>query len=173
MNRILSPAAVALVFVLGAAICAAPSVHASKTKSGSTAARVGLTDHYRKELERDISRPILAEEWPAIMFASPPGVDGWRGPYATTRQLSDGWGRSLVFRETAGVYSLGADGIDDRGEKDDITSSRSPDSRYYPRPPIRLDDLPSILIPPLILTLLIGIPASWLWQRRKPGIATR
>lgn len=76
-----------------------------------------------------------------------------------------------MLREEVGVYSIGADGIDDRGEKDDIASWRSIDRTYYPKPPLQLGHLPYLLIPPAILMSLIGVPA-WLLLRRGTGKRT-
>ncbi|MBK6728688.1 MAG: hypothetical protein IPG63_15950 [Xanthomonadales bacterium] len=81
----------------------------------------------------------------------------------------DSWRRPIALSEGVGVYSFGADGIDDRGEKDDIASWRPLDPNFYPKPPIRLQDLPLLLIQPALLLSLFGIPAWWVFGRRKPA----
>ena len=157
--------AVASLMSICSIVCIPQGADASSTKSGNTQARVELADYCRTAAERELGHSLRPEEWPHVLSLTSIGAD--RGPCAHKGvdewRLRDAWGRSLVLNEGMGVYSLGSDGIDQRGERDDIASWRTPDRSYYPAPPL---DLLRALIPPAFLLTLFGVPV-WLWWYRR------
>jgi hypothetical protein len=92
------------------------------------------------QVSQDLDRLPTAAEWPSILVDSP-GDAGWRGPYIGGIKR-DPWGNPyLLGREVAGparfgIYSMGANGVDERGAGDDVSSWAKFDAVvYYPRGP--------------------------------------
>ena len=50
------------------------------------------------------------------LLTQPPGSTGWMGPYASEKDLKDGWGRPLIYHQPGkqSAFDLGSYGYDAR-----------------------------------------------------------
>jgi hypothetical protein len=82
--------------------------------------RIAMTRAALRDFVKDCGQPPTEQQGLAAMCANP-GFDGWKGPYAEPKELSDAWGRELRYRlvdGVMGVWSMGPDGVD--GTDDDV-----------------------------------------------------
>jgi len=107
-----------------------------------------------QRIAQDLGRVPNNEEWPAILFESTDAGARWQGPYLPmTHPKPDPWNRRYLYLTRAqqvpafGIYSSGANGIDERGAGDDITTWQGYDRfRYWnPKPTVRLVVLATVL----------------------------
>lgn len=107
----------------------------------------------------DLERAPLSQEWPDILRAAPATKGTWHGPYVHFLK-PDPWGSPYLLRPeiagpgTFGVYSIGANGIDERGLGDDVSSWAGFDPHFYQRH--QPNDLMILMGLPLLLACVLG-----------------
>jgi len=116
----------------------APAADASTSRPIVAHQEALILEEATTNLSVDIGRLPSPEEWPGILFASPPGEKNWRGPYLRNMP-KDPWDQPFVYvphsvgKSRFGIYSVGANGLDEKGEKDDVSSWAGYDiEAYYP-----------------------------------------
>ena len=124
----------AVILILGLCIMAPSFASSSKPLRAwtETKAMHGTT----MLLMKDTGPAFNLKEWPGTMLNAPVDKQGWNGPYLV-RVPKDPWGNKYALRlevnELIGVYSFGADGIDNKGKHDDISSWQGyEESIYFP-----------------------------------------
>lgn len=88
---------------------------------------------------KDIKRNPTSNEALIVLISNPDNVKGWKGPYIKyLTTLEDYWGNKFKYLSPSkygtkafDLYSLGVDGIDDYGLKDDITNWSEINKKYY------------------------------------------
>lgn len=131
-----------------------------------------------ERLSADIGRAPWAEEWPAILWEPPPSVAGWQGPYLKPESLPvEPWGNAYRYlprgplAPSSGIYSVGANGIDEAGAGDDVSSWAGYSHDVY-FPLWRWETGLAWLLLLMSLVALVGVPI-WGWRRFSGGPGRR
>ena len=145
-----------VILILGLFMMAPSFASSSKPLKTWTEARV--IHEATKILMEDIGPAFDAREWPGIMLKAPDNGQVWNGPYLV-RVPQDPWGNEYVLKfetnELKGVYSFGLDGIDNKGEYDDISSWQGyEESIYFPN---RMGEKLVVLMFALVLIILLTL----------------
>ncbi|MFT4570044.1 MAG: hypothetical protein ACI8TX_003648 [Hyphomicrobiaceae bacterium] len=87
--------------------------------------------------------------------------------------MLDGWANPFVFQpahDPYRLYSTGRNGIDDGGNRDDISSGSSPNPEFYPVPKSPSDYTLLFQLIILIPAIVLALVSKWLFRfaaRRK------
>ncbi len=144
--------------------CSAISAHASVTGVGRTSATIEIVAQRLLWFGADHCHFPSTEDGLRALTSSSSSA-GQDRSYVKPALVTDGWGQPLVYRypaefgsEAFDLYSIGANGIDEHGGGDDVSSWKGHDRRAY-RLPWRGDALLSaaiLLDGPLILAFLVA-----------------
>ena len=115
-----------------------PSTLHASSKIGSARAQLMLIENSIETFKNDVGRYPTTEEGLDAVRTSPPQASNWDGPYIHKEIPPDPWGHPYVYHSPAkfgtkpyDLYSLGDNGIDDQGERDDVTTWKETNMEYY------------------------------------------
>lgn len=102
--------------------------HASSTKQGWAHAYIRFIAKGLDRFHKDTGRWPSTEEGLDVLIRNGSNIQGWQGPYINRDKIPiDRWGHPFVYRfpatsaqRTYDLYSIGPNGRDDGGSKDDI-----------------------------------------------------
>jgi general secretion pathway protein G len=111
----------------------------ASSKLGSVQARISIFEERLVLLKKDIGRYPTTNEGLNALVVAPPGVSNWRGPYVPYGAIpTDSWHHAYIYHYPAiygdkefDLYSMGKNGVDEKGKGDDITNWHGFDAWQY------------------------------------------
>jgi general secretion pathway protein G len=129
---------VSLLMVVLAVGVLVPSVCESSSKISRTLAYIGLLEEALLNFEKDVKRLPTKEEGLDALIAPRNPIIGWHGPYLKRTLPPDSWGHDFKYiippiygNKKFDLYSVGANGIDEHGNGDDVSNWKEYDKKYY------------------------------------------
>lgn len=135
MNEITIRTTVAVLVCLTILI---PSVCESSSRVSKAVVEIEFLEKALYNFEQDVKRLPTNEDGLEAITAPKKPILGWHGPYLKKSLPRDPWGHdykyimpSMYGNKKFDLYSVGADGIDDHGNGDDISNWKEYDKKYY------------------------------------------
>lgn len=111
----------------------------ASSKVGLAQARISIFEERLVLLKKDIGRYPTTNEGFDVLIVSPSDASNWRGPYVPYGAIpTDPWKHAYVYHYPAiygnkefDLYSLGKNGVDEKGKGDDISNWHGVDAWQY------------------------------------------
>lgn len=112
----------------------------ASTNVGTVKVEIDLFLERLEKFKNDVGRYPTKSEGLTALREKPNDLSGWKGPYINKNIPMDAWGKPFIYtipskysKNEFDLYSFGANGLDDLGQKDDITSWTEVNYKYYRR----------------------------------------